>query len=72
MSDVSGNDSKTIEQSHDNVNEDSENEGYQTIVIQNTVDYSSYFENLQAIGLFISALLVAYALAFAFFKGFRK
>lgn len=70
MSDVSGNDSKTIDQ--DNVNEDSANEGYQTIVVENSVDYTPYFENLQAIGLFISALLVAYALAFAFFKGFRK
>ena len=42
------------------------------VYIENSVDYSSYFENLQTIGIFISALLVAYGLAFAFFKGLRK
>lgn len=53
--------------------ESEENENAETVVyIDNLTDYSSYFENLQTIGIFISALLVAYGLAFAFFKGFKK
>lgn len=53
-----------------------ESEEYETaetvVYIDNLTDYTGYFENLQTIGIFISALLVAYGLAFAFFKGFKK
>lgn len=64
---ISGNDSGSIE------NENSENENLEsTIYIDNLTDYSSYFENLQTIGVFICGLLVAYGIAFAFFKGFKK
>lgn len=63
--DVSGNDSGS--------NENLENDTIQsTIYIDNITDYSSYFENLQTIGIFICGLLVAYGIAFAFFKGFKK
>lgn len=61
MSDVSSNDQIENEEISGTV-----------VYIENSVDYSSYFENLQTIGIFISALLVAYGLAFAFFKGLRK
>lgn len=64
---ISGNDSESFE------NENSENENLEsTIYIDNLTDYSSYFENLQTIGIFICGLLVAYGIAFAFFKGFKK
>ena len=71
---VSGNDSDvTGDTSGSNENENSENENYEsTIYIDNLTDYSSYFENLQTIGIFICGLLVAYGIAFAFFKGFKK
>ena len=62
------------EELEDPIQEESEeNETAETVVyIDNLTDYSGYFENLQTIGIFISALLVAYGLAFAFFKGFKK
>ena len=61
MSDVSSNDQIENEETTATV-----------VYIENSVDYTVYFENLQTIGIFISALLVAYGLAFAFFKGLRK
>ena len=61
MSDVSSNDQIENEEISGTV-----------VYIENSVDYTVYFENLQTIGIFISALLVAYGLAFAFFKGLRK
>lgn len=62
------------EELEDPIQEESEeNETAETVVyIDNLIDYTGYFENLQTIGIFISALLVAYGLAFAFFKGFKK
>jgi hypothetical protein len=41
-------------------------------VVVDSVDYSQNFENIQTLLIFISALLVAYGLAFAFFKGFKR
>lgn len=61
MSDVSSNDQIENEETSATV-----------VYIENSVDYTVYFENLQTIGIFICALLVAYGLAFAFFKGLRK
>lgn len=53
--------------------ENVDNENIQTVLLANdSIDYSNYFENLQTIGIFISGLLVAYGLAFAFFKGLKK
>ena len=70
---VSGNESISGNDSGSNENENSENENLEsTIYIDNLTDYSSYFENLQTIGIFICGLLVAYGIAFAFFKGFKK
>ena len=62
------------EELEDPIQEESkDNETAETVVyIDNLTDYTGYFENLQTIGIFISALLVAYGLAFAFFKGFKK
>lgn len=62
------------EELEDPIQEESEeNETAETVLyIDNLTDYTGYFENLQTIGIFISALLVAYGLAFAFFKGFKK
>ena len=70
---VSGNESISGNGSGSNENENSENENFEsTIYIDNLTDYSIYFENLQTIGIFICGLLVAYGIAFAFFKGFKK
>lgn len=70
---VSGNESIFENNSESINNENSENENLEsTVYIDNSIDYSSYFENLQTIGIFICGLLVAYGLAFAFFKGFKK
>lgn len=64
--DVSENDTS----SGDQVEND---ETIETVVYTNdTIDYTSHFENLETIGIFISGLLVAYGIAFAFFKGFKK
>ena len=79
MSDVSSNDNFINEDTENNsdVSENTssgdENETNQTVVYSNDfIDYTSHFENLETIGIFISALLVAYGIAFAFFKGFKK
>lgn len=57
----------------EDLEENVDNENIQTFVLANDpIDYSNYFENLQTIGIFISGLLVAYGLAFAFFKGLKK
>ena len=82
MSDVSSNNENIKSTDQENIsgidsgspeNENSENENLEsTIYIDNLTDYSSYFENLQTIGIFICGLLVAYGIAFAFFKGFKK
>ena len=65
LNDVSSNDDVS-----DN-NNDNEHETF-TESTYNPIDYSQYFENLQTIGIFISGLLVAYGLAFAFFKGIKR
>lgn len=52
--------------------DENESTTYTTVYTADPIDYSMYFENLQTIGIFIAGLLVAYGLAFAFFKGFRK
>lgn len=45
----------------------------QTVVYnENSVDYSSYFENLQNIGIIISAILIGCAISICFFKGLSK
>lgn len=63
---VSDNDSS----SSDQVEND---ETIETVVYTNDpIDYTSHFENLETIGIFIAGLLVAYGIAFAFFKGFKK
>ena len=79
MNNVSGNEN-IIENSSDISENDSSEENpvdndetIETVVYtDNTIDYTSHFENLETIGIFISALLVAYGIAFAFFKGFKK
>lgn len=79
MNNVSGNEN-IIENSSDVSENDSSEENpvdndetIETVVYtDNTIDYTSHFENLETIGIFISALLVAYGIAFAFFKGFKK
>lgn len=73
-SDVSGDDvveSSPEEDPEEGVDEN-ESTTYTTVYSSDPIDYSMYFENLQTIGIFIAGLLVAYGLAFAFFKGFRK
>ena len=56
----------------DNEEEVNEEESQSTVITYDPIDYTGYFENLQTIGIFISALLVAYGLAFAFFKSFIR
>lgn len=41
-------------------------------VVTDPIDYTGYFENLQTIGILICSLLVAYGVAFAFFKGLKR
>lgn len=86
MNDVSGNDEIIEDQEEiteetsdqDSIEEETSDQGehdeeIQTVLLANDpIDYSNYFENLQTIGVFISGLLVAYGIAFAFFKGFKK
>lgn len=73
-SDVSGDDviESSPEEAPEEGVEENESTTYTTVYTADIIDYSQYFENLQTIGIFISGLLVAYGLAFAFFKGFRK
>lgn len=68
------------EESEDHVEsldqEDSEVESDEEIftqyVVTDPIDYTGYFENLQTIGILICSLLVAYGVAFAFFKGLKR
>lgn len=84
MSDISGNDN-IIEDSADVSENDSfaentadtvsgdNDETIETVIYANdSIDYTSHFENIETIGIFICGLLVAYGIAFAFFKGFKK
>ena len=73
-SDVSGDDDvvSSPEESPEEGTEENESTTYAQVYTSDPIDYSKYFENLQTIGIFIAGLLVAYGLAFAFFKGFRK
>lgn len=69
--DVSENDSSASDQ--DEAVSGDDHETIETVVYtDNTIDYTSHFENLETIGIFISGLLVAYGIAFALFKGFKK
>lgn len=86
MSDISSNDNNIDQEIDDQEINDQEtddqessdlesdyNETSETIIYTNDIiDYSSHFENIETIGIFISGLLVAYGIAFAFFKGFKK
>lgn len=60
--------------SNDDVSSNNDDNEYETHTefIYDPIDYSQYFENLQTIGILISGLLVAYGLAFAFFKGIKR
>ena len=64
------------ESEEDSESADEDNEQSQvsegTIYIDNIIDYSQYFENLQTIGILLCALLVAHALCVSFFKGVRR
>lgn len=73
-SDVSGDDVvvSSPEEAPEEGVEENESTTYTTVYTADSIDYTEYFENLQTIGIFIAGLLVAYGLAFAFFKGFRK
>lgn len=73
-SDVSGDDDvvSSPEESSEDPTTENESTTYAQVYTSDPIDYSQYFENLQTIGIFIAGLLVAYGLAFAFFKGFRK
>lgn len=73
-SDVSGGDDleSSPEESFEDPVAENESTTYTQIYTSDFIDYSQYFENLQTIGIFLCGLLVAYGLAFAFFKGFRK
>lgn len=79
MTDVSGNEN-IIEAAEDVFENDSSSadpvendETIETIVYTyDPIDYTSHFENLETIGIFIAALLAAYGIAFSFFKGFKK
>lgn len=69
--DVSENDSLAAETAESVSGDD--HETIETVVYTNdSIDYTSHFENLETIGIFICGLLVAYGIAFAFFKGFKK
>ncbi len=80
MIDVSGNDDRidqeptetTETNSSDSEDNETTEQTQSVVYVENSIDYTGYFENLQTIGIFISALLVAYGLAFAFFKGFKR
>lgn len=63
---------ENAEDETEEVVDDTEETTEGTIYIDNLVDYSNYFENLQTIGIFICALLVAQGICLAFFKGLRR
>ena len=67
MNDVSDN-NESIEEDQEEYEEINESTEYP----HDTVDYSSYFENLQAIGILIMTVILGSALAICFLKGFRK
>ena len=77
MNNVSSNDVSSNDVSgNDKVNESvSDNEEYQATseyIVYNSIDYTQNFENIQTLLILICALLVAYGVAFAFFKGFKR
>lgn len=76
--DISGNE-EIIEtsESENEVEESEDSEEYEEVhesteYPYSDVDYSSYFENLQAIGILLMTVLLGSALAICFLKGFRK
>lgn len=71
---VSGDDDfvSSPEESPEEGTEENESTTYAQVYTSDPIDYSQYFENMQTIGIFIAGLLVAYGLAFAFFKGLRR
>ena len=49
------------------------NETTETVyVVENTIDYTSHFENLEAIGCVLCAIIIGSAIAICFFKGISK
>lgn len=78
MNDVSNNSeySENIENPENteesSFHETTENSEYSYNIVVDSFDYTQNLENIQTILIFISALLVAYGLAFAFFKGFKR
>lgn len=79
MNDISGNENiieDVIDISENDISASNPHENDETIetvlYTDNTIDYTSHFENLETIGIFISALLAAYGIAFSFFKGFKR
>lgn len=78
MNDVSSNDNfkdqEPIEETSDqDVSGNDNEETSQTIVYSyDPIDYTSDLADIKTIGIFICGLLVAYGIAFAFFKGFKK
>ena len=66
MNDVSNNES--VEEDQEEYEEINESTEYP----HDIVDYSSYFENLQAIGILLMSVILGSALAICFLKGFRK
>lgn len=78
MNDVSSNDNfkeqEPIEETSDlDVSGNDDAETTQTVIYSyDPIDYTSDLADIKTIGIFICGLLVAYGIAFAFFKGFKK
>lgn len=66
--DVSGDEYVSEPQSMEQYEETHES----TMVTNDFVDYSNYFENLQSIGILIALLLIGCMLAVSFILGFKK
>ncbi len=79
MEDVSGNSFKPNEDisGDEYVSEPQSMEQYEethesTVVVNDSFDYSNYFENIQSIGIFLALVLIGCMMAVCFILGFKK
>ena len=74
--DVSSNDESSSFASDDDILSDplvnDNDEFFSETLVSDPFDYSSYFENLQTIGILICSLIIAQALFLGFVLGFKK
>lgn len=79
MEDVSGNNFEPNEDvsGDEYVSEPQSMEQYEethesTVAVNDSFDYSNYFENIQSIGIFLALVLIGCMMAVCFILGFKK